>query len=119
MGERPRRAPEGRRLGKACPASDLPAWHCLGQRDRTMDASSPTEKIERRPSGKAELTIVANDDPATRAPRGHRIIDDCAHRDAQASEPCFLNRQSVVWGSSGAVRVDLGGLRTLKKQNNK
>src|SRR3546814_9950874 len=75
IGERRRRAPEGRRLGKACPASDLPAWHCLGQRDRTMDASWPTEKIERRPAGKAELAIVANDDPATRAARGQRIID--------------------------------------------
>src|SRR3546814_17861891 len=76
MGERPRRAPEGRRLGKACPASDLPAWHCLGQRDRTMDASWPTEKIERRPAGKEELAIVANDDTATRAERGQSKIEN-------------------------------------------
>src|SRR3546814_16998861 len=57
-----------------------------------MDASWPTEKIERRPAGKAELAIVANDDPATRAARGQRIIDDRAHRGAQASEPCFRRR---------------------------
>src|SRR3546814_9369511 len=57
-----------------------------------MDASWPTEKIERRPAGKAELAIVANDDPATRAARGQRIIDDRAHCGAQASEPCFRRR---------------------------
>src|SRR3546814_6132889 len=57
-----------------------------------MDASRPTGKIERRPSGKAEWAIVADEDPATRAARGQRIIDDRARRGAQASEPCSRRR---------------------------
>src|SRR3546814_668871 len=88
ISERRRCALEGRRLGKASPARDLPAWHRLGQRDRAMDASRPAEKIERRPAAKTELAIVADDDAATRATRGQRIIDDRARRGAQTAEPC-------------------------------
>src|SRR5690606_18621345 len=58
------------------------------ERDRAMGARRLAQEIERRPAGKAELAVVADDDAAAGTTRGQRIVDDRARRRAQTGEPC-------------------------------
>src|SRR3546814_19439659 len=52
-----------------------------------------------------------------------RITDFEVGRGRTKANPChldnMLDRKRVVWGKSGAVRVDLGGGRIIEKKNKK
>src|SRR3546814_15334976 len=51
--------------------------------------------------------------------RQHREARRCAERAEQRGLARALDRKSVVWGKSVAVRVDIGGRRIIKKKKTK
>src|SRR3546814_16608372 len=62
----------------------------------------------------AVARLFETDPEATRQP-----VDIVAQRAGGGAEARLGDRKSVVWGTVGSVRVDLGGRRLLKKNTNR
>src|SRR3546814_16605207 len=70
---------------------------------QVADLQMPLGDSRRRGDGSANLDLRHGD----RSPRG----------EAASVALSSVDRKSVVWGKSGSVRVDLGGLRIIKQNS--